>query len=331
MSGRSVVCAGDPVRTLENEMRIFAHGSFLMESVFGVGRTDAASSARLLCWEEHYSSGNAGNALRTLAAAGLETHAIGVVGDDTNGRSVRDELQAAGVAVEHLDVQPGAVTRRVVSLVDDDTKQHTFLFCDGSPATYGAPSIPAFAREDTLILDEASPSALYLAAQAAASGACIVFNMSNAKGNVADLAAMATIVVASVALLRGAPRASWSLRDLARFVDEYPEIEVVTTDGAAGCDWRYRGMTRSEPAARVELVSTIGAGDTFTAGIVLARTRGLDAPSTLRLASSLAAACCGSRRSFLTSDEINSAFRTVNPAALRERLAGDIRCEGSQT
>ena len=61
--------------------------------------------------------GSASNQAVALAAAGVEPHLVGVVGDDELGRAAARALAASGVEV-HLRVEPGQRTGVVVALVD---------------------------------------------------------------------------------------------------------------------------------------------------------------------------------------------------------------------
>ena len=61
--------------------------------------------------------GSAANQAVALAAAGVQTHLVGLVGDDEFGRSAARALATAGVRA-HLQICPGQRTGVVVALVD---------------------------------------------------------------------------------------------------------------------------------------------------------------------------------------------------------------------
>ena len=61
--------------------------------------------------------GSGANAAAWLAAAGVETHFVGRVGDDVFGRFLEEELQRAGVRT-HLARDPSQATGKVFVLVD---------------------------------------------------------------------------------------------------------------------------------------------------------------------------------------------------------------------
>ncbi|MBI4286503.1 MAG: carbohydrate kinase family protein [Chloroflexi bacterium] len=62
--------------------------------------------------------GSAANTIYGLARLGVSTGFIGVIGDDSEGRLVRAELQSAGVDIAHVKVKPGTRTGAVLCLTD---------------------------------------------------------------------------------------------------------------------------------------------------------------------------------------------------------------------
>ena len=67
---------------------------------------------------------------------------------------------------------------------------------------------------------------------------------------------------------------------------------MVVTDGARGSAARIDDTTTLGSAVPVAVVDTVGAGDAFVGGYLVALSRGDDVGERLRLASQLGAAAC---------------------------------------
>ena len=86
------------------------------------------------------------------------------------------------------------------------------------------------------------------------------------------------------------PGAEVGVAELAnRIRSRWGIANVVITRGAGGVHAYCGGRHHELPAFRVEAVNTTGAGDAFTAGLVVALCRGADWPQALQVASAVAA------------------------------------------
>jgi sugar/nucleoside kinase (ribokinase family) len=76
---------------------------------------------------------------------------------------------------------------------------------------------------------------------------------------------------------------------LRRLNADYPELVVIVKDGAHGAHMLEAGRVLTVPAFKVVVQNPVGAGDSFNAGVIVARHQGLDWPATLRFAQAVAA------------------------------------------
>ncbi|XP_057438478.1 uncharacterized protein LOC130730477 isoform X2 [Lotus japonicus] len=77
--------------------------------------------------------GNAGNALTCVSRLGLKPRIISKVADDTQGRSILDELQADGVDTSFMVVSKEGTSPFTYIIVDSQTKSRTCIHTPGFP------------------------------------------------------------------------------------------------------------------------------------------------------------------------------------------------------
>jgi sugar/nucleoside kinase (ribokinase family) len=280
-------------------MAIFAYGSFVLDTTYGVGTFDAQSQATPIHWTLRNAGGSAGNTLRSITAIGGNAFAVGTVGTDCAGNELVAALRSAKVNVTYLRTHPAAITKEVLTLVDISTTVHTFYFRDGNPASYDARTDIELSAADVMVLDEATPAGKALAQNARARGAKILLNLGWCKHEPSSLIESASIVIVSegylVARYEGLP-AEAAIERLAAVPRAGPLVVTLGRRGIFAIDGSLR---ISRPAIPTEVVSTVGAGDAFTAGFALALEAGLPLEKALTLSLSFAARVCGKRDSAL--------------------------------
>ena len=79
-------------------------------------------------------AGGTSNTLIVAARLGLDTHAVGAVGDDWLGKMVLQQLRDENVSTNHVQVVPGATTTLSVELVDNRAR-HVFVGALGEGTT----------------------------------------------------------------------------------------------------------------------------------------------------------------------------------------------------
>jgi sugar/nucleoside kinase (ribokinase family) len=246
--------------------------------------------------------GSGANTAAWLVEAGAAASLIGRVGDDAAGRAQVAELQDAGVDVRTA-VDPERATGTCVVIVEPGGER-TMLPDRGANLALAPADVPddAFASARHLhvsgyALLDAGPrqAALAALARARSSGIATSVDPSSAAPLQALGADAFLRLVAGVDLLL--PNADEAAvltgeRDpvlAAEAIARATGAEVVVTCGAAGAIHSDGGEAQHAPAAPQPVVDTTGAGDAFTAGLIVARLGGLAPSAALAAANALAA------------------------------------------
>ena len=253
-----------------------------------------------------------GGSAANVAVAAAPRHPvrfIGRVGDDTLGRALVDELDAAGVQAR---VQRGGRTGAIVVLVDADGER-TMITDRGAAADLDAIAESDIAGADWVhapLYGFANPRSARAvtdaAARAAAHGARVSLDLSS----VATLRELGPHTVRRI-LAELDPHVVFANDEEARAVRDLgiavpPRTTWVVKRGADPVLVTAGGRTDAVPVEKVaDVLDTTGAGDAFAAGYLVAALEGADALGAARAGGVLAM----------------SALR--RPGALSHGVAGD--------
>lgn len=251
--------------------------------------------------------GKAANQACQLAQEGCNVGILTRLGNDVFGQQLEQALIGRSIdvsLVSHDAVNP--------------TGASTIFTVGGEYASIIAPGAAArLTREDidrhlariqmaqALVLQLEVPVQLSLHAARIAAGARVrvILNASplpDDPASIAGLLELTDMLVVNRAEARGllgdaditAPDAA---ADLAK---RYALATVVVTSGAAGSDAFAGGLAVHQPAMRMNVVDTIGAGDAFLGTLVAALLRSHDLPSAMRRAAAAAALTVSSKGGF---------------------------------
>jgi fructokinase len=240
--------------------------------------------------------GSAANVAIALARLGVPARLATAFAEDDHGRMIADRLSADGV---RLATDPHVVARTstaVARLADDGSATYDFdldwrlgaLAADEPPAAVHVCSIAALLEPGATTVAEvvrerraSTPITYDINLRPAITGAG-----SEVVRRVEELAARATVVKASdedLAVLypdRPVDASAEALRSLG------PRAVIVTRGGAGATAWAGGGRV-DVTTPPVDVADTIGAGDTFMAGLLvgLAERDLLDPPGTSELGS----------------------------------------------
>ncbi|MFD9398995.1 carbohydrate kinase family protein [Streptomyces sp. NPDC060011] len=261
------------------------------------------------------------------ARLGLRVAFAGRVGDDPAGAFVRAALAARGVDVGSLVTDPGLPTplTTVVTAGDGD---RAILTAPGCLTSTGLEDVPrdlvAAARHvhaaSFFLMPRLARSLAALFALAHDLGATTSLDTNDDPAGRWDKELVDPVLEVTDVLLPNAAEACALAGEpqlvlaAAFLAGQGPTVVVKDgADGALAC-----GATRLTrvPAAPADPVDTVGAGDSFDAGFVAARLRGLDLPSSLAVAAacgSLSTRAHGGTAAQPTWDEAIAAARHVFP------------------
>lgn len=245
---------------------------------------------------------------------GSEAHVVSAVGDDEPGRDIVAALDRMGLGTASIAAVAGKPTGAVDAQIDADgnacytihadvawdyigATQDTLDLAAGADAlAFGslASRSPASASAIRRILAAASPRALRI----------LDINLRSPHFSRETLAAvleMATVLKVNheelpiLADLFGLPAAAEET--LAELMRRYPGLtSIIVTRGAAGAWWfDAGGLVGMAPEESVDVVDTVGAGDSFTAAATLGLLKGWEKQKILGNALRVASRVCACR------------------------------------
>jgi sugar/nucleoside kinase (ribokinase family) len=245
-----------------------------------------------------HGGGSAANTAAWLAAAGAQPLLAGRVGDDERGRTVRDELRAAGVETA-LGVDPELPTGTCIVLVGPDGER-TMAPDAGANDALSDTDVPdellaaaghLHVAGYALLRSGSRPAARAAISRALERGMSVSVDPSSAALlspqflDHADGAGLLLPNAEEARMLSGEEEPERAARALAaRFG------EVVVTLGAEGALWTDRRESVHCDAVPVDaVVDSTGAGDAFAAGLLAARMNGAAPDEAMAAGARLAA------------------------------------------
>lgn len=234
-------------------------------------------------------------ALVTLARLGARCCYLGKVGDDQEGRFVRESLEREGVDAAGLVVSPGARTPRAFVWVDGPSGQKS-IAADRTGLEDLQPdelSQKLVASGRYLLIDgKETEAALRAARWSRQAGGEVVLDVGSRREKMEQLLRLADYLVVSEGFalqFAGTDDVEAAVRTLFRFG---PKAAVVTL-GHRGSICLSQGGLFRQPAFSVPVVDTTGAGDVFHGAFIYGLLLGWDLSRTIRFASAVAAIKCG--------------------------------------
>lgn len=251
------------------------------------------------------------NVAIAAARLGMKTTWMGRVGNDSIGRRVQRELRAEAVNVVAI-VDPSASTGLMLKERRTSLHSRVWYYRKGSAGSSLEPGDldEERIRESDVLhvsgitpgLSESAQLAVEHAIEiAGAANVDVSFDVNFRRGvwkNRDPSALFRSIAARSQIVFAGPEEArllvphGTSDADLARAVSDLGPAEVIVKRGDVGVDALLDGETYSFPAFSVPVIDTVGAGDAFVAGYLVARAHGAFAPVRLEYATKVAAFVC---------------------------------------
>jgi fructokinase len=217
------------------------------------------------------------NVAVALSRLGHDAHLLTAIGDDARGDAIRAHLDESGVQLTPASVRPGRTSTAEAVLDAHGAATYTFdLTWD--PDTAGVPEAPDAVHTSSIaaVLEPGATTLSALLRSARGSSTIsydpnarptLMGDSEDVRARIEENIALSDVVKASdedVAWLYGTEdvedvAASW--RDLG------PSLTVLTRGGDGAVAFSDSGRVQVAPV-QVEVVDTVGAGDTFSAGIL---------------------------------------------------------------
>jgi len=261
--------------------------------------------------------GPVASALATASRLGTPCAFVGCVGDDHWGSLIVAGLEAFGVDATHVYRRQASDSPRAVILADGRSGRRSIMYCRGSARPLAAEEVPMdlVARARVLHLDGLHGEAELAAAQEARSRGVAV-SMDGGAGplwpGMEKLIPLVDLLI--VAREFATERTGHDdPREAGAALVAAGSRHVVVTDGPGGA-WSWVGETElHQPAYRVEVVDSTGAGDAFHGAYLHAWVGGEDPRACLRFACAVGALACtrlGGRAGLPQAKEVEALVRS---------------------
>lgn len=243
--------------------------------------------------------GKGANAAAAAVRLGARAVLVGAVGDDHFGREDLAALRREGVVVDGVTIDRETSTGAAVILIDA-TGENTILVIIGAnerltPGMVESALAPHWATLDALLVNFEVPREAVAAAVRGASGRGIPVLVDAGPPRTFPPEVWAAATVLSPNELEAATLTGRPMEDTAQaeaiaraLLDAGPQA-VVLKRGAAGALVATRDEVRHVPGFRVPVVDTTGAGDAFSAALLVAMAEGRDLMAAVRFASAAGA------------------------------------------
>ena len=248
--------------------------------------------------------GKASNQAVAAARLGGRVRLVGAVGDDENGRMLREHAAAAGVDTTFVAVLPDAPTGQAIIPVDD-AGENAIILVPGANGAIGPDHIPIEAYTDAVLLclslEIPLPVVLRAASRAVAAGAAVLLNPSPFRALPRELLDAVDVLIVNELeaeqLLGHTVAPAWptAAKALRAALRPHRIDRIVVTRGAAGAVVVDGKNVTEVPATPIHAVDTTGAGDAFTGTLAVCLAAG-DSLAAAAAEASVAAAFSATRR-----------------------------------
>jgi ribokinase len=243
----------------------------------------------------HYGGGGPiATAIYTMAKLGDRVTFCGKVGDDPEGKLMREELAQVGVDISHIIISSGERSPQAQIWVEAGSGKRTVVLDKNTSSPLAIAEIPAELLNNCryLLLDgrntEMNLAAIKVAKKA---GAKIVFDFGSMRQDIEPLLKQADIVIASEDFAQKFHPLHTPL-ETAKIIREIGAEIAIITLGEKGCVWVENAKEGITPAFQVEVMDTTGAGDVFHGAFIHGLLKGWDTEKSVEFAQAAAAISC---------------------------------------
>lgn len=208
--------------------------------------------------------GNSGNALTCASRLGLSPRIVSKISDDSQGRTILDELEADGIDTSFLVIAKGGNSPFTYVIVDDQTKTRTCIFTPGYPLLQ--PEELSQSSLDSL-LDGARivyldgrlyETAIVVAKEAASRNIPILVDAERLREGLDDLLDLADYVVCSPKFPLAWTGAPSFPRALVSILLRLPKIKfAIVTLGEDGCIMLERSANEDPQKEEIDVDSVL--------------------------------------------------------------------------
>lgn len=275
-------------------MKIACVGIAVLDRIYYLDELPGAVGGKFVANQyREVGGGPAATAAVAAAKLGAEVDFIGRLGDDSIAQTIITELESYHVNCEKIKIYKNALSSQSAIFVD---KQGERVI-----ANYPSPDLLDdtqwlenidFRQYDVVLCDVRwHAGAEYCLQQAQKSGVPTVLDADITPQNIEPLVRLSDHAVFSAPGLTKMTSES-DLNKALLTAEKVCQRAVYVTQGDQGCDWREQQQTYHEPALKVNVVDTTGAGDVFHGAFAYAIGRGDNAKKAVQFATAVAALKC---------------------------------------
>ncbi len=253
-----------------------------MAKVIGTGETVTDIIIRNGQPETMVCGGSCFNSMISLGRAGVESVFIGQVGGDRLGLQTRDFLEANGVSAEYLRVMPGQKSQLSLAFLNEKNDAE-YVFYKDHAADIFPDALPPVEHGDVVLYgsffalnDLIHPALSAFLSTASERGALIYYDVNFRASHLADKERLAGEMLDNfqkATLVRGSDEDFLNIFGTADAAEVYAKIRphcenLIITRGGKSFSVITPSFTKDYDVPAAQVVSTIGAGDSFNAGFV---------------------------------------------------------------
>ena len=260
---------------MENTRKVIGVGEAILDILFRDGQPVAAVPG-----------GSSFNSIISVGRAGVPCTFVGYTGADIVGQQTEDFLRSNGVGTDYFQLRQGEKSAISLAFLGENNDA-TYLFYKESPHVASSWTLPEIERGDVLLFGSyyaactgMRPLIMQLQERAAQSGAIVYYDLNFRRNHSNELEALRPAIIQNFrqsTIVRGSTEdldviyASRDARDIYKmYISQYCPFfictagaEQITVCTPAGCyDFQAPPIT--------DVVSTVGAGDSFNAGFACA-------------------------------------------------------------
>jgi sulfofructose kinase len=268
--------------------------------------------------------GMAATGMVAAARLGARCSLASSAGDDSAGHFIRDELASEGIDLTYFRLRPEGRTGTCLCMSETCSGRKLIIGLAGGAKRMTAKDVDEgfyrMVRGANLLHLDGFHGDLALAAadQARAAGVPVHLDATIGGPTSDRFLAVSDIVFASQSFCEGRFGADVSPKALEWLLDITPARWVGLTMGAAGSVAldRKSGKRHFQPAFEIEVLDSVGAGDSFHGAMSFALARGWPMDKAMRLATAVGAMCCmglGGREGLPTLRQAQAFLRKARP------------------
>ena len=260
---------------MENTRKVIGVGEAILDILFQDGQPVAAVPG-----------GSSFNSIISVGRAGVPCTFVGYTGADIVGRQTVDFLRSNGVGTDYFQLRQGEKSAISLAFLGENNDA-TYLFYKESPHVASSWTLPEIERGDVLLFGSyyaackgMRPLIMQLQERAAQSGAIVYYDLNFRRNHSNELEALRPAIIQNFrrsTIVRGSTEdldviyASRDARDIYKmYISQYCPFFICTAGAEQITVCTPAGSYDFQAPPITDVVSTVGAGDSFNAGFACA-------------------------------------------------------------